>query len=233
MSSTKKKNNLPDLPLSGLLVFIGTGLFLMLFLFGWSLAWGWLITRLLSFTLFEGTLLSLLITIAIFTALMRIVLSNQPREPRWLDEYWDDEDEEEEDEEDPDYVIPPTRFWKQNHERTAEKFTHYVFANEIYTQASDSSQTRGLMGEQQLQELSIRLGDLALQVLKKKRKNARDLSISIGQLQQQMKQMNLQPYDPDILALATHVVNELLVEDVDDEGLLTDIIRQKRWLNQI
>ncbi|GAB4154955.1 MAG: hypothetical protein Fur0021_21970 [Candidatus Promineifilaceae bacterium] len=203
------------------------GLVLMLLLLGWSLGLGWLMSRLLSFTLFEGTLLSLLITLATITVLGRIILSDPISEPPWLDEVWDDEDEDE------DYTIPPSRFWKQDNERTAEKFTHYVLANEIYAQASNTPQARGLMGEQQLQELSIRLGELALQVLKKKRKNARDLSITIGQLQQQMEQMNLQPYDPEILALAAKVVNELLAEDDDDEGLLTDIIRQKRWLHQM
>lgn len=227
MRSPKNQNTLPDIPVTGLLMLLGLGLVLMLLLFGWSLGLGWLISRLLSFTLFEGTLLSLLITLAVTTILGRVILSSPSSEPPWLDEVWDDEDEDE------DYTIPPSRFWKRDNERTAEKFTHYVFANEIYTQASDSPQARGFMGEQQLQELSIRLGELALQVLKKKRKNARELSITPGQLQQQMKQMNLQPYDSEILALAAKVVNELLDEDDDDEGLLTDIIRQKLWLKQI
>lgn len=227
MRSQKNKPSLPELPISGLLMLFGLGIVLMLLLFGWSLGWGWLITRLLSFTLFEGTLVALLISLAVITALSRIILNTPPPDSLWLEDDWDDEVGEE------DYTIPSTRFWKRDNERTAEKFTHYVLANEIYTQASDSPKTRGFMGEQQLQELSIRLGELALQVLKRKRKNARDLSITISQLQQQMAQMNLQPYDPEILALAVNVVNELLVEDDDDDGMLSDIIRQKLWPNQI
>lgn len=205
----------------------GLGIVLMLLLFGWSLGLGWLITRLLSFTLFEGTLLGLLITIVVISALGRVILSGMPSEPLWLDEDWEDEDEDE------DYSIPPTRFWKRENERTAEKFTHYVLANEIYREATDSPKARGFMGEQQLQELSIRLGELALEVLKKKRKNARNLLITINQLQQQMTQMNLQPYDREILALTVDVVNDLLMEDADDEGMLSSIIRQKLWPNQI
>lgn len=227
MRAQKNKNTLPDLPISGLLMLFGLSLVLMLLLFGWSLGWGWLITRFLSFTLFESTLIMLLITLAVLTLVGRLMAAGMPSEPSWLDEDWD------EDEEDEDYTIPPTRFWKRENERTAEKFAHYVLANEIYAQVSGSPQTRGFMGEPQQQELSIRLGELALEVLKKKRKNARDLSITIGQLQQQMKQMNLQPYDPELLTLAVNVVNDLIIEDSNDDSMLSDIIRQKLWLNQI
>ncbi len=229
MKSSKNKNTLPAPPVTGLLVMFGLGLVAMLFLFGWSLGWGWLITRFLSFTLFEGTLIMLLITLAVLTFVARVTAAGMPSEPSWLDEDWD----EDEDDDDEDYSIPPTRFWKRENERTAEKFTHYVLSNEIFAQVSGSPQTRGFMGEPQQQELSIRLGELALEVLKKKRKNARDLSITISQLQQQMKQMNLQPYDPELLTLAVNVVNDLIMEDSNDDSMLSDIIRQKLWLNQI
>lgn len=223
MKTPSNPNNLPG-PIASFFVVLIAGILAMAILFGWSLGWGWIWSRFLPLTLFEASLLTMLATFAVIFSVVRFF--GGPHTNSFVDlpdyEDWEEDDEEE-------YTIPTTRFWKRMENRTREKVFHYVLSNEIYDNASLTPQARGLMNDQQLQELAIRLGEIAIQVLKRKRRNVRTLAINVGQLRQEMQKMGLQPYDDDMLRLTAETVNDLLEEDEEEIGFFADMIRNKRW----
>jgi hypothetical protein len=188
----------------------------------WGLAVGGLVIRLpwFAFTLFEATVLALLASLPIFYlagnilyAMFKVPLTNLPNdidiedyEP-WLE-----------------YEIPQTRFMS-NGRHTGESTVRYELANNINIAFQAAPNQKGHMNKQQLRELSVRLAELAVPLLKKKPRNAKRITISLSALKQQIQKVGQQPYDDDILRLAVMTINELLDEDEE----VADIVRYKMW----
>ncbi len=178
---------------------------------------GWLLTRLLPFTLFEGTLLGLLASVIVGAFWINVLRSVA----RWSQE------EAEEDEEDFYYdEIPPDRFFKMGFEKTWETWLHYEFANDIYVEFQDYPQRIAPTGDRQLQELAVRLAEVAVAILKTKPPRTKRLHLSPGALKQQLIKMGQRPYDDDILNLAAEVINDYMS---DHQPELLWVIGQKLW----
>jgi hypothetical protein len=178
---------------------------------------GWLLTRLLPFTLFEGTLLGLLASVIVGAFWINVLRSVA----RWSQE------EAEEDEEDFYYdEIPPDRFFKTGSEKTWETWLHYEFANDIYVEFQDYPQRIAPTGDRQLQELAVRLAEVAVAILKTKPPRTKRLHLSPGALKQQLIKMGQRPYDDDILNLAAEVINDYMS---DHQPELLWVIGKKLW----
>jgi len=179
---------------------------------------GWLLTRLLPFTLFEGTLLGLLASVIAGTFWLNLFRSVA----RWSREEAEDEEEE-------DFYydeIPPDRFFKTGTEKTWETWLHYVFANCIYVEFQDAPQRIAPTGDRQLQELAVRLAEVAVAILKAKPSHTRRLRLSPGALKQQLIRMGQKPYDDDILHLAAEVINDYVSFRQRE---LLQVIVQRLW----
>jgi len=190
---------------------------------GVALGLGWLITVFLPFTLFEASLLSL-VAVVVVGALWSRILNFVPNLIPGL--YDGDEDDYVYDYEDEEDNIPASRFYKTDEDRTWEAWLRHQMANDIYLEIQESPQPVTPGGEQQLQELAIRLADVAMPLLKAKSGRARQLKVTVAALKKQMNKIGQRPYDDDILKLAATAVNEDL--DFYHEELL-DVIRFKRW----
>jgi hypothetical protein len=185
---------------------------------GWSLGVGWVLTQLTDFTLFEGTLVGLL---ASFMAALiwRNIL-------RAIPGFGYDEDNgefEPEEEEDEFAEIPATKFYKNEEDKTWEAWFRYEIANSIFLEFQESPQPVAPMGEKQLQELAIRLADIAVSIFK--RKKSRPKTITQTALKQEMAQMGQRPYDDTILMLAVDAINEEL--NYNEE--IGEVIAAKLW----
>lgn len=213
------------------IIFVSLVLLLVLFfivffhalILGWAIFVGWLLSQIprLDFSLFEGSLLGL-ITTGIITAIMYQMLSSN-RSRRKYDEEVDFQDDFQT-WLNREFEIPPTRFYKTETEKTWEAWIRYGMANSIYQSLEDAPYSIVQMGERQLQELAIRLGDIGIAVIKGKSTRSKSLSVSITALKQQMTKMKQRPYDDDILKLAVKAINnELKYEDTNE------VIQDKLW----
>jgi hypothetical protein len=181
---------------------------------GLSLGIGWLLTLFLPFSLFEATLLGMLA--AVVTGLVWVSIFRSIS----VSEFLEDEDESEPDE------IPQSRFWESPVDRTWKNWFRYILANAVYEDLLDSPSAITVMEEKQLQDLSIRLADTALDGLKTKSPRTKRLRVSKGMLKQQLIKMAQQPYDDDILDAAVAAMNaslRLLEEP------LRQAIRERLW----
>ena len=124
-----------------------------------------------------------------------------------------------------DDLIPESRFWSSG-ERTWENWSRYMLANSICEDLVDSPGWIGTMDESQQQELSIRLADAAVGVLKASQFHARRLRVSRGILRQQMVKMGQQPCEDALLNLAITAVNGELVH-LEEE--LREVVRGHLW----
>lgn len=186
-----------------------------------ALGFGWLLTRVISdFSLFEASLLTLIALVFVLHIayhLLRLpVVTN-------LEEIEDDEEDEEEDEE--DYPIPIERFHKSNQPEIVEDSFRYEIANAIYRTLAKSPKARGAMSDSQLKELSIRLIDIAVAILKRRPRNIPRVHVSTAALRHEMERIEQKPYDDTILEEAAAAINEEL--EANDE--LADVIRHKNW----
>jgi hypothetical protein len=198
---------LPFVLVIALVIIVSLALFI-----GLSLGIGWLLTLFLPFSLFEATLLGMLA--AVVTGLVWVSIFRSLSVSEFL------EDESEPDE------IPESRFWGSPVDRTWTNWFRYVLANSVYEDLLESSSAITAMEEKQLQDLSIRLADTALDGLKAKSPRAKRLRVSKGMLKQQLIKMPQQPYDDDILDAAVAAMNaslRLLEEP------LRQAIRERLW----
>ncbi len=92
---------------------------------GVSLGIGWLLTLVLPFSLFEGTIVGVFAAIATLTVWRSLLefLSDDG----FLEEVDDDEE-----------AISKSRFWERREERTWENWLRYVLANAVYEELIDS-----------------------------------------------------------------------------------------------
>ena len=181
-----------------------------------SLGIGWLLTLLLPFSLFEGTLLGMIAAVAsgaLWYAIFRAALLDQ-----------EEEQEEENGYEAPE--IPGSRFWRRPAQRTWENWFRYVLANSIYEDLATSPRWASSMGERQQQELSIRLADAALAALRARASYARRLRVSREMLRQRMEQAGQEPDDVELLDLAVAAVN-LELGHLEPE--LRRVAREQLW----
>jgi len=95
-------------------------------LLGMSLGTGWVLTLFLPFSLFEGTLLSMIAGLASGVLWYMILFSALA--PEFEGGGNDIEDGE----------IPESRFWQTSGERTWENLFRYVLANSIYEDVAES-----------------------------------------------------------------------------------------------
>jgi hypothetical protein len=182
--------------------------------FGVALGLGWVLTRFLSFSLFEATLLSMIAALVTW-AIWRNVLSLVQ------DSGFDEEETE------PDLnEIPLSRFCRTDADRTWENLFRYEIANTVYAGFLDSPGRIGQMNERQLQELSIRLTDTAIAALKVKSPRTKRLRMTKGMLKHEMTKMGQQPYDDDILDTAVSAINDELIASQEE---LKEVIRGKSW----
>jgi hypothetical protein len=204
-----------------MLVFIVISLILVL---GLAIGIGWLLTLILPFTLFEGTLLGMIASIiigAIWYNFFRSVPDFIPGS------YGFDYDEDEDEEDDFDFdEIPVSRFYKTDADKTWETWFRYEIANGIYVEFQDSPKQIAPLGDKQMQELAVRLADIGVSILKTKSARAKQFKISKAMLKRQMTKMGQQPYDDDILSLAATAINENLDYYYED---LINVIRNKSW----
>lgn len=196
-----------------LLIFV-VGLALLI---GISLGLGWLLTLFLPFTLFEGSLLAMIAVFVVgagFVMFFRTAPFGDTLSSNRLDIDNDYKD------------IPEDRVYKSDADRTWENHYRHEMANQIYTEFQDAPTQLSSMGDKQMQELALRLSEIALAILKAKSPRATQLKITRAALVKQMQKMDQQPYGDDILELAMIGINDFIFENYDD---LRESIESKDW----
>ncbi len=191
---------------------------------GISIGIGWILTLIFPFTLFQGSVLGMfaaIIVVTIWYNLLASVPVFTPNEYGSEEEGYEGEEGEYEEEYD---EIPTTRFYKEKTDQTWEAWFRYQIANGIYMDFQDSPRPVARMGQKQIQELAIRLADMAVTMCKRKPPHTKTFKITMSSLKQEMTRIGQRPYDDDILKLAVEAINdELGYDDVQD------VIRTKRW----
>jgi hypothetical protein len=134
-------------------------------------------------------------------------------------------DDDEFDDDEYNYIAAP-RFYKSNAEKTWEAWIRFQLANSIYVEFQESPSPVAQTGEKQLQELAIRLTDIAIPIIKAKSPRSKKISVSLSAMKKQMTKINQRPYDDKILKLAIAAINEDLDYHYQD---VMDVIRAKLW----
>ncbi len=195
-----------------LLSFVG-----IIFVLGWSIGLGWLLTHILPFSLFEGSLLSMVASVIVGYVVTRLMSSvDLP----FTEQSTDDEDELEL----PAYSIPATRFYQTQADQTWEAWVRFELANRLDDALVEAPQVTGRMDKTQRQELAIRLADIAIPLLKAKTGKTKHIRTQLANWRQQMTKQGLKPYDDHILRLAMTTVNQTILHPMFDH-----IIRAKLW----
>jgi hypothetical protein len=184
-------------------------------LVGVSLGIGWLLTLVLPFSLFEGTIVGMIASIAtwaIWYNVLRDVYKFELEEQERFDVA----------------EIPVTRFCKTEADKTWANWFRYVLANSIYADLLASPFWGEAMDAGHLREKSIHLADAAVESLQK-RSRAKRLRVSRAQLRQQFTKANQHPYDEDILDVAATALNRDLPYLKDQ---LRFVIQNDEWTEQ-
>jgi hypothetical protein len=130
-------------------------------------------------------------------------------------------------EDEPDYKsIAKNRFYKTPNERTWEAWLRYEFANDIYMELQSEPSTTSHMNDSQAQELSIRLADVAMTLLKRRNSRTKNLEVNELTLKREMVRLGQRAYDDDILEAAVTAINLNLEYYQDD---ILDLVRTRRW----
>jgi hypothetical protein len=192
---------------------------------GLGIGVGWLLTLVLPFTLFEGSVLGVIAASLAGAIVWRFLRSGPTLSDDDLDFLDDDLDLDESDEL-PFDIIHPSRFVEDEEDRTWENWFQYLFANDIYRDLTMFDEQVVHMNDMQKQELAIRLAEVLVAILEAKPSSTRRLRITKEQVERKMGRMGMRPYDDDILELALDAVEDNL--DIFEEQILT-IIRTKSW----
>ncbi len=193
---------------------------------GWGLGLAWVLQRWLPLTLFEGAILVYVATYGVSWLITRIweAVNDRPKP-------WEEEDEAEEDEEDSaEFIqsflpIPVKRFTQAANGATWEAWVRFTLANMIYIELTATPDVVGYLGRQQQQELSIRLADIIIPILRRHKSKSSLPRLSIAALKQQMDAMNQQPYEDDLLLLAVRTANAA----ISIHENLADVVMGKLW----
>lgn len=173
----------------------------------WSLALGWVLTRVLPFDLFQGTLLAML---ASWIGAYILFKSPSADEPAW------------------DYpfgsrAIPLERFLKSENDRTWETWARYELANAILFTFQQSREL-GTMDADTLESHAMQLSAPAVAILKRKSARSTKLTVTEAQLRSQVKRMELEPLDEATLRAAVEGINLALT--VEPLGF---VVREQVW----
>lgn len=122
--------------------------------------------------------------------------------------------------------IATSRFYKSAETRTWEAWLREEIANDIYVEFQDEPRTVSNMNETQVQELAIRLSELALTILKRKTARARDLTMNVGMLKRELQRLGQRAYEDKILQLAVNAININVDFFADD---IHEVIRTQGW----
>ncbi len=193
----------------------------------WGLGLAWVLQRWLPLTLFEGAILVYVATYGVSWLIASIWETINNRPTSWEEE----EDEEEEDEEDSaEFLqsilpIPVKRFTQAANGATWEAWVRFTLANMIFIELTTTPEVVGYLGRQQQQELSIRLADIIIPILRRHKSKSSLPRLSIAALKQQMDAMNQQPYEDDLLLLAVRTANAA----ISIHENLADVVMGKLW----
>ena len=205
------------------------GLVLLIFALGFaivggvSIALGHVLMRFFPFSLFEATILSFVFAAVAVYLVVRIVAAIAP--PFHSTELTEADSEDEDTIR--DYtLIPTSRFYSTNRERTWEAWLRADLANDIYVAFQDEPRAVSNLNQSQAQELVIRLSDLAIAILKRKSSGSRRLAITVSALRRELRKSGQQAYDDDILLLALEAIN---MNFDFHYPILIDLIRRKSW----
>jgi hypothetical protein len=177
---------------------------------------GWVLTLVLPFSLFEGTVVSMIAAVVTFAVWGRIlgVLARL----LGITPPWEAAEEEEE--------IPESRFWESKADRTWENWFKYVLANAAYEDLVDSLDWAEDTSEQAMRILSIHLADAAVAGLKEKSPRTKRLRVTEGMLRHQLAQMGGQVYPDEVLETAAQAMNVQLRYWKDE---VWEVIRGNLW----
>jgi len=179
---------------------------------GVSLGIGWILTLVLPFSLFEGTI------VGVFAAIATLVVWRSLFEFLSEDEFSEEVDDEE--------AIAKSRFWERREERTWENWLRYVLANAVYEELIDSLAWAEDTGERAVQELSIHLANVAVEGLKGKSPHTKRVRVSQGMLKHELVKQGGQAYPGEVLRAAAEAVNQELMYWEDE---VLKVIREQLW----
>jgi hypothetical protein len=185
----------------------------------WSLGIGWLLARLLPFSWFEASLLTIISSITVAYAGWRLLQISPPLSS---------EDGLTEDELSALFepAISTDRFHEEGKsDQRAEVWFRYEIANDLYWEFENTPSIARSMDETEMKELAIRLTNIAVDLLKQRTSRARQVRVTKTQLERQMEKIEQRPYDDDILSAAVRSINDSLA--ADDE--LAEIVHARRW----
>jgi len=196
-----------------LIIFVfGVALFI-----GVSLGIGKLLAYFLPFNFFEGTLLAMVALFAVGSAFVAFFRAAPLGETLSSNRLGIESDYK---------YIPEDRVYKSDADHTWENHYRHEMANQIYAEFQEAPAQLSSMGDKQMQELALRLSEIALEILKVKSPRATKLNITRAALIKQMKKIDQQPYSDDILETAIEGINEFIFENYDD---LRESIESKDW----
>lgn len=128
-------------------------------------------------------------------------------------------------EDDPQNAIVIDRFAETADEFDGEAYFRYHIANAIFNDLNDKPQTVGLNTQREIIELSIRLTDPVVSILKRRKKSVAHVAITVGAMRKELTRMELRAYDNDILETAVKSVNgELKMNEQ-----LRNIVNDHEW----
>jgi hypothetical protein len=190
---------------------------------GLAIGLGYLLMRFFPWSLFEATVLGMVFAAIAIYLISHIAsrLSQFGFGPRFMQDLEQDGNWAAE-----HMRIPTSRFYTTESERTWEAWLRAEIANDIYREFQEAGRAVVNLNQTQMQELAIRLSDLAIAILKRKRGGRGRLTINMANLRQELSRMGQQAYDDRIMRLALDAIN-LNLDYYDDE--LVNIIRTQRW----
>ena len=197
-------------------VLILLGLVGIVLVLAWSIGLGWLLTHILPFSLFEGSLLSMAASVIVGYIATRMMGS--------MDLPFAESDTIDDDIGLSAYSIPATRFYQTSADQTWEAWFRFELANRLDDALVEAPQVTGRMDKTQRQELAIRLADIAIPLLKAKTGKTKHIRTQLSNWRQHMTKQGLKPYDDNILRLAMTTVNQTISQQMFD-----NVIRAKLW----
>lgn len=201
----------------GLMLLIGGFVLVIAVILGISLGSGWLLTLILPLSLFEGTVLILMVVS--FT----LYLVRSGSNPFYSD--LDIDDEPTYKTFDSDWLIKADRFQRGEEGNSWGNCMHYVLSNQVYIEMEKEPEVVLNMSTVQRQELAVRLAGIAVGALMYLRPKGGQYRMTISALKRELNRHGLKPYDKELLQLTMYVVNSKLQRG----ELLFDVVDEEMW----